>query len=90
MRKHEIRQQYTSTGNKMLEHWKCVCVTTAYRAIKKAKITAVELEQRDTAARIQYCHWFCSFVLEGVRVWYVRMRFECNTLYKEIKGSKLY
>jgi hypothetical protein len=41
---------------------------------KTAEITVVpilssaQLQQRDTAARIQYCHWFCRIVREGVHV----------------------
>jgi hypothetical protein len=30
--------------------------------------TMYQLQQRDTAASIQYCHWFRRFVREGVHV----------------------
>jgi hypothetical protein len=41
-----------------------------------------QLQQRDTAARIQYCHWFRRFVREGVHVLLLGLRFKSNTLYK--------
>jgi hypothetical protein len=42
--------------------------------LQNTEITAVPIsssasvQQRDTAARIQYCHWFRRFVREGVHV----------------------
>jgi hypothetical protein len=49
-------------------------VTSAHRATKQLKLrpyrfqAVLQLQQRDTAARIQYCHLFRRFVREGVRV----------------------
>jgi hypothetical protein len=46
-------------------------VTGAYRATKELKLQPYQfqavhqLQQQDTAARIQYCHWFSHFVHEG-------------------------
>jgi hypothetical protein len=39
------------------------------------------MQQRDTAARIQYCYWLRRFVREGVHVLYLGLRFKWNTLY---------
>jgi hypothetical protein len=49
-------------------------VTSVHRAIKQMKLRPYrfqevhQLQQRDTAARIRYCHWFRSFVHERVHV----------------------
>jgi hypothetical protein len=49
-------------------------LTTAYLAMKELKSQAYrfqavhQLQQRGTAARIQYYHWFHRFVREGVHV----------------------
>jgi hypothetical protein len=49
-------------------------VTSAYRATKELKLRPYrfqavhQLQQRDTAARIQYCHWLRHSVREGVHV----------------------
>jgi hypothetical protein len=51
-----------------------VSVTNAHRATKQLilrpyRFQAVyQLQQWDTAARIQYCHWFRRFVRDGKRV----------------------
>jgi hypothetical protein len=45
-------------------HRKCLYVTGAHRATKQLKLRPYrfqavhQLQQRDTAAIIQYCHWF--------------------------------
>jgi hypothetical protein len=50
-------------------------VTSAYQAKKQLKLRPYRfqavhrLQQRDKAARIQYCYWFRRFVCEGVCVW---------------------
>jgi hypothetical protein len=55
-------------------HRKCLSVTSAPRATKQLKLRPYRfqavhpLQQRDTSARIQYCHWFRCFVREGVHV----------------------
>jgi hypothetical protein len=47
---------------------------SAHRATNQLKLrpcrfqAVYQLQQRDTAARIQYCHWFRRFVREGVHV----------------------
>jgi hypothetical protein len=49
-------------------------VTSAHRATKQLKLRPYrfqavhQLQQRDTAARIQYYHWFRRFLREGVHV----------------------
>jgi hypothetical protein len=46
--------------------------TSVHRATKQMKLRPYrlqavhQLQQRDTAARIQYCHWFRRFVREGL------------------------
>jgi hypothetical protein len=54
---------------------KSVCaVISAHPATKQLKLRPYrfqavhQLQQRDTAARIQYCYWFRRFVREGVCV----------------------
>jgi hypothetical protein len=37
-----------------------------------------QLQQRDTAARIQYCHSFRSFVREGIHVYLLGLSIKCN------------
>jgi hypothetical protein len=66
-RKCRIRQ-YT-TGNKISGQE--VFVTDAHRVTKQLKLRSCRfqtVQQRDTAARIQYCHWFRRFVREGIHV----------------------
>jgi hypothetical protein len=61
-------------GNKISGHSKCLSVTSAHRETKQMKLRPYrfqavhQLQQRDTAARIQYCHWFRRFMREGVHV----------------------
>jgi hypothetical protein len=65
---------------------KCLSVTSAYRAVKQLKLRRYvfkamhRLQQGYVAARIQYCDWFHRFVREGVRVWYLVLRFKWNGL----------
>jgi hypothetical protein len=58
----------------ILGHKKCLSVSRADRATKQLKLrpyrfqAAHQLQQLDTAARIQYNHWFRRFVREWVHV----------------------
>jgi hypothetical protein len=51
-----------------------VFMASAHRATKQPKLGPYrfqadnQLQQRDTAARIRYCHWFRRFVHESVHV----------------------
>jgi hypothetical protein len=62
--KEVMERQHKKTGNKISEHRKCLSVTGAYRATRQLKFRPCrfqamhQLQQRDTAARIQYYHWF--------------------------------
>jgi hypothetical protein len=65
-RKYRIRQQHTGTQ-------KCLPVTCAHPATKPLKLRPYrfqplhQLQERDTAAGIQYCHWCRRFVPEGAQ-----------------------
>jgi hypothetical protein len=56
------------TGNKMSGNRKCLFLTSDHRVTKQLKLRPYQfqavhqLQQRDTAGRIQYCHWFPRFV----------------------------
>jgi hypothetical protein len=64
----------TPTGNNISGQRKCLSVMSAHRVTKQLKLRSYrfqavhQLQQRDMAARIQYCHWFRRFVREGVHV----------------------
>jgi hypothetical protein len=64
----------TTTSNEISGHRKYLSVKTAHRATKQLKLRPYrfqavhQLQQRDTAARIQYCHWFRRYVREGGHV----------------------
>jgi hypothetical protein len=73
--------------NEISEHGKCLSVTSVHRAIKQLKLRPYrfqavhQLQQRDTAARIQYYHhWFRRFV-RGVHVQLLGLRCKWNILY---------
>jgi hypothetical protein len=61
-------------GNKISGHRKCLSETNTHRSTEQLKLhpyqfqAVHQLQQRDTAARIQYRRFRCS-VPEGVRVW---------------------
>jgi hypothetical protein len=40
-----------------------------------------QLQQRNEAAKIEYCRWFHRFVHEGVYVELLGLRFKWNTLF---------
>jgi hypothetical protein len=39
-----------------------------------------QVQQRDTAEGIEYCHWIRRFVREGVHAWQLGLRFKWNTV----------
>jgi hypothetical protein len=71
--KYRIRQQYADWQQNFRTQEVFVCDKCS-SSDRAAEITAYlfqavhQLQQRDTAARIQYCHWFSRFVREGVHV----------------------
>jgi hypothetical protein len=68
------RKCNTPTEIKILGHRKCLSVVSAHRATKQLKLRPYQfqavhhLQQRDTAARIKYYHWFRHLVREGINV----------------------
>jgi hypothetical protein len=69
-----LNETSTLTGNRISGHRKYLSVTSAHRTTKQLKLRPYRfqavhhLQLRDTAAKIQYCHWFRRFVREGVYV----------------------
>jgi hypothetical protein len=65
---------YLLVPNNISGRRKCLCVTNSHRATRQQKLrpslflAVLQPQRPDTAARIEYCHWFRCFMREGFYV----------------------
>jgi hypothetical protein len=68
----------------------CFCVASAHLEKKQPKLRRYrlhQLQQHDTAANIQRCHWFHNFESEGVHVYKAELCFQWKTLINLLASS---